>query len=234
MPAAPGLRPTPGIEEKPAQPGLATRRPSRDSQRAGPARLCSAPTQPGLLAAGPSRHLEKADRAGTAGCQPKPGFRATAQAGTGWVQPSNLVYRPGEAEFAVCRPANVNSGQEKLYSSRRRYMSARGMPKLTPDPYMPAGTLICRPGHKICRPDEVERRPGDADVDPGQPYAGPGELRSARETEEDLQCSEAMLMSSPRADEEDPVRMYSYQCLDQPHGGRQISSWLTSICHGMA
>jgi hypothetical protein len=68
-------------------------------------------------------------------------------------------------------------------------------------------------------------RPGNVDVDPGQPYAGPGELMSAREAEEDLQCSEAMLMSSPRADEEDPVWMYSYQRLDQPHGGRQMSSW---------
>jgi hypothetical protein len=50
-------------------------------------------------------------------------------------------------------------------------------------------------------------QPGDADVDPGQPYAGPGELMSAREDEEDLQCSEAMLMSSPRVDEEAPARM---------------------------
>jgi hypothetical protein len=73
--------------------------------------------------------------------------------------------------------------------------------------------------------EEAECRPRDADVDPGQPYAGPGELMSAREDEEDLQCSEAMLMSSPRADEEDPIRMYSYQRLDQPHGGRQMSSW---------
>jgi hypothetical protein len=48
---------------------------------------------------------------------------------------------------------------------------------------------------------------------------------SARDAEEDLQCSEAMLMLSPQADEEDPVRMYSYQRLDQPHGGRQMSSW---------
>jgi hypothetical protein len=48
---------------------------------------------------------------------------------------------------------------------------------------------------------------------------------SAREDEEDLQCSEAMLISSPQADKEDPVCMYSYQRLDQPHGGRQMSSW---------
>jgi hypothetical protein len=48
---------------------------------------------------------------------------------------------------------------------------------------------------------------------------------SAQEDEEDLQCSEAVLMSNPRADEEDLVRMYSYQRLDQPHGGRQMSSW---------
>jgi hypothetical protein len=47
----------------------------------------------------------------------------------------------------------------------------------------------------------------------------------AREAEEDLKCLEAMLMSSPQADEEDPVRMQSYQCLYQPHGGRQMSSW---------
>jgi hypothetical protein len=67
--------------------------------------------------------------------------------------------------------------------------------------------------------------PGNADVDPGQPNAGPGELMSAREDEEDPKCSEAVLMSSPRADKEDPVRMYSYQRLDQPHGGRQMSSW---------
>jgi hypothetical protein len=67
---------------------------------------------------------------------------------------------------------------------------------------MPAGTYICRP-------EEVECRPGDSEVDSGQPYAGPGELTSAREAEEDLQCLEAVLMSSPRADEEDPVRMYS-------------------------
>jgi hypothetical protein len=48
---------------------------------------------------------------------------------------------------------------------------------------------------------------------------------SAREAEEDLQCSVVLLMSSPRADEEDPVWMYSYQRLDLPHGGRQMSSW---------
>jgi hypothetical protein len=83
---------------------------------------------------------------------------------------------------------------------------------------MPAGT-------HICQPEETECRPGDADVDPGQPYAGPGKLTSAREAKEDLQCSEVMMMSSPRADEEDPVRMSSYQRLDQPHGGRQMSSW---------
>jgi hypothetical protein len=80
-------------------------------------------------------------------------------------------------------------------------------------------------GRHICRPEEAECRPGDANVDLGQPYADLGELMSAREAEEDLQCSEVMLMSSPRADEEDPVRMCSYQRLDQPHGGRQISSW---------
>jgi hypothetical protein len=83
---------------------------------------------------------------------------------------------------------------------------------------MLAGTHQCRPG-------EAECRPGDADVGPGQPYAGPGELMSAREAEEDLKCSEAILMSSPRADEEDPIRMQSYQRLDQPHGGHQMSSW---------
>jgi hypothetical protein len=65
---------------------------------------------------------------------------------------------------------------------------------------MPAGT-------HICRPEKAECRPGNADVDPGQPYAGPGELMSAREAEEDLKCSEAVLMSSPRADEEDPIQM---------------------------
>jgi hypothetical protein len=48
---------------------------------------------------------------------------------------------------------------------------------------------------------------------------------SAREAEEDPQCSKAMLMSSPQADEEDPIRMYSYQRLDQSHGGREMSSW---------
>jgi hypothetical protein len=68
-------------------------------------------------------------------------------------------------------------------------------------------------------------QPGNVEVDPRQPNVGPGELMSAREAEEDLQCLEAMLMSSPRADEEDPVRMYSYQRLDQPHSGRQILSW---------
>jgi hypothetical protein len=68
-------------------------------------------------------------------------------------------------------------------------------------------------------------RPGYADVDPGRSYAGPGELMSAWEAEEDLQCSEAMLMSSPRADEEDLARMYSYQRIDEPHGGRQMLSW---------
>jgi hypothetical protein len=62
-------------------------------------------------------------------------------------------------------------------------------------------------GTYICRPEEAECRPGDADVDPGQPYAGLGELMSAQEAEEDLKCSEAMLMSSPRADEEDHIRM---------------------------
>jgi hypothetical protein len=65
----------------------------------------------------------------------------------------------------------------------------------------------------------------NVDVDRGKLYVGPGELMSAREDEEDLQCSEAMLMLRPRADEEDPVRMYSYLRLDQPHGGRQMSSW---------
>jgi hypothetical protein len=68
-------------------------------------------------------------------------------------------------------------------------------------------------------------RLGNVDVDLGQLYAGPGELMSAQEDEEDLQCSEAMLMLSPRADEEDPIRMYSYQRIDQPYGGRQMSSW---------
>jgi hypothetical protein len=48
---------------------------------------------------------------------------------------------------------------------------------------------------------------------------------SDREAEEDLKCSEAVLMSSPRADEEDPIRMQSYQRFYQPHGGRQMSSW---------
>jgi hypothetical protein len=71
---------------------------------------------------------------------------------------------------------------------------------------------------RICWPENV-------DVDPGQPNAGPGELMSAREAEEDLKCSEAMLMSSPRADDEDFVRMYSYQRLDQPQSGHQMSSW---------
>jgi hypothetical protein len=49
----------------------------------------------------------------------------------------------------------------------------------------------------ICRPEEAECRPGNAGVDPGQSNADPGELRSAREDEEDLECLEAMLMSSP-------------------------------------
>jgi hypothetical protein len=101
------------------------------------------------------------------------------------------------------------------------------------------GKDICRPGSAgvdpgpiyvgrdiyICRPEEAECWLRDADVDPGQPYADTGELTSAREAEEDMQCSEALLMSSPRGDEEDPVQMYSYQRLDQPHGGRQMSSW---------
>jgi hypothetical protein len=32
----------------------------------------------------------------------------------------------------------------------------------------------------------------------------------AQEAEEDPKCSEVMLMSSPQADKEDPVRMQSY------------------------
>jgi hypothetical protein len=50
-------------------------------------------------------------------------------------------------------------------------------------------------------------RPGNVDVDPGQSNAGPSKLMLAREVQEDANCSEAMSMSSPRADEEDPVRM---------------------------
>jgi hypothetical protein len=65
---------------------------------------------------------------------------------------------------------------------------------------MLAGTHQCWPG-------EAEFRPRDADVDPGHLNDDPGELMSAREAEEDLQCSEVMLMSSPRADDEDPIRM---------------------------
>jgi hypothetical protein len=65
---------------------------------------------------------------------------------------------------------------------------------------MPAGTHQCRLGEAKCQP-------GNVDVDPGQPNADLGELTSAQEAEEDSKCLEAMLMSSPRADEEDPVRM---------------------------
>jgi hypothetical protein len=89
---------------------------------------------------------------------------------------------------------------------------------------MLAGTYIPARGSRALARGRI-CQPGNVDVDPGQPYAGPGESMSARDAEEDLQCSEAILMSSPRVDEEHPVRMYSYQRLDRPHGGRQMSSW---------
>jgi hypothetical protein len=134
---------------------------------------------------------------------------------------------------------------ESLYSSPQTLISARKN-------YILAGKVICRPGECRSRPPahvcwpghgyagrDMDMpaggsrvpargricRPGNVDVDPGQPYAGPGELMSAREDEEEPKCSEAVLMLSPRAEEEDPDRMYSYQRLDQPHGGRQMSSW---------
>jgi hypothetical protein len=112
-----------------------------------------------------------------------------------------MIFRPGEL---YAGPGNAEVNPRPTYVGR--------------DINMPSGTYICRP-------EETECRPGDADVDPGQPYAGKGKLMSAQEDEEEPKCSEAVLMLSPQADEEDPVRMYSYQRLDQPHGGRQMSSW---------
>jgi hypothetical protein len=92
---------------------------------------------------GRNRPKRDAPRTGPAGIHPllaQPGFGCTGPSRIGRYQPGNLLSRPGEAEFAACRPANVNSGQEKLYSGRGSYLPARGMPKSTPDPYMPAET----------------------------------------------------------------------------------------------
>jgi hypothetical protein len=179
------------------------RRPSRDSPSAGPGGILPAPAQAGCrcteMPAQPGPKTPGADRERSYSAQDElvPAQRGQNRYMAAW----RREFRP---EKDICRPGSAGVDPGPTYVGR--------------DINMPTGT-------HICRPEEAECRPGDADVDPGQPYAGPGELMSIREAEEDLQCSEAMLMSSPRADDEDPVRMYSYQRLDQPHGGRQMSSW---------
>jgi hypothetical protein len=96
-----------------------------------------------------------------------------------------------------CQPEKTNVGQGSVSVDP-------GPTYVSRDINMPARTHQCQSGEaargRICRP-------GNVDVDPRQPNAGPGELMSAQEADEDLKCSKAMLMSSPRADEEDPVRM---------------------------
>jgi hypothetical protein len=204
------------------QPG---HRPSRGNGAGIPVGDLLAPAQAGFFPRQPRRDTAVPKR------WPSRGPRRPEPTGNGLTRPRTSLFRPREAKIAICRPEGVNSGQKKIYAGREatcRPGECRSRPR----------TLQCWPGHKyagrgikyagrdiICWHEEVECRTGDADADPGQPYAGPGELMSARENEEDLQCSEAMLMMSPRADEEDPVRMCSYQRLDLPHGGRQISSW---------
>jgi hypothetical protein len=205
---------------------LAERRDAGAAQRRGeePGRPSDAglgwmPAQPGIAAAGRPRWAGRDEaeagppgrgRPGSAGFltyQPMP-------AGKVIFRPRTCEFRPGKARIDIFRPGNANSGQ-KLYKP------ARGVPGhkyVSQDPPTPArGNRVPTRG-RICRTGNVE-------VDPGQPYAGLGESMSARDVEEDLRCSEVVLMSSPRADEEDPVRMYSYQRLDQPHGGHQMSSW---------
>jgi hypothetical protein len=107
---------------------------------------------------------------------------------------------------------------EKLYAGPGNVEVDPGHKYVGRDINMPAGGHRALARGRICRPK-------NADVDPRQPYASPGELTSAQEAKEDLQYSKAVLMSSPRADEEDPVRMYSYQRLALPPGGRQMLSW---------
>jgi hypothetical protein len=187
-------------------------------------------------AGGPSRRPERpgeaaAERPGWAGRDEggagPPGRRCpglhrastvSAQAGRdSCASPRSANSGQRRARLDMFRPENVNTGQKmrmpagKCQSRPRPHLCWPGHKYAGRDPPMPTRGRICRPRN--------------VDVDPGRPNVGPGELTSAREAEEDLKCSEAMLMSSPRADEEDLVRIYSYQRLDQPHGGRQMSSW---------
>jgi hypothetical protein len=142
--AQPGSRPVPaqrkGAENHsaPAQPRMEHASPAAgevpvhaEIGLTRPSRERGDPAQPGTKRTGP---------AGILPWPAQPGFCCTGSSGIGRDRPGNLLCRPGEAKFAACQSANMNSGQEKLYSGRGSYMSARGMPKSTPDPYMPAGT----------------------------------------------------------------------------------------------
>jgi hypothetical protein len=203
----------------PVQPGKRAQ-PSRKGDDTGPVEIEEA---------GPTG-IEEADPAGTSRAGPaeaagvpmaQPAWGSTDPAGMGQEEPTlaqNKDVLASKARIAIFWPTGAYSSW-KAYMPAGRVICRPGECRSHPQ------THICRLGHKICWPDEIECRPGDNNADPGQPYASPGELMSAREAEEDLQHSEVMLMSSPRADNEDPVQMYSYQCLDQPHGGRQMSSW---------
>jgi hypothetical protein len=110
---------------------VSPQRPSRDLPRAGP----------GGLQTRRSAGLVGESRSGPAGMawrRPSRDSPATGPGETGRDWPRNLICRPEKAEFAVCRPTNVNSGQEKLYAGR--------------ESYMPAGRAICRPGECRSRP----------------------------------------------------------------------------------
>jgi hypothetical protein len=61
------------------------------------------------------------------------------------------------------------------------------------------------------------------------------ELLLKHATEEPLQEKTADAGASDGAvDEDDPVQMNSSQRHYQPHRARQMSSWLTNICHRVA
>jgi hypothetical protein len=114
----------------------------QDPPRTGPSQNWSESAQPGAVAHRPRRAASKPAQPGWPSAPedwPSRDSPAAGPAGTGRDWPRNLIYWPKKAEFAACRPTNVNSGQEKIYSGRGSYMPARGMMKSTPGPCMSAG-----------------------------------------------------------------------------------------------
>jgi hypothetical protein len=217
-----------------AQPGIEHASPAGNGGAPAQLGYRPAPAQPKMERAGPAAgevpaHTEIASR------RPKPGFRAMAQAGIDpaaasagrdWAETAQNLFMPARRGRIRCMPAHEREYRPGKNICRPRELYAGpGSVEVDPRPTYVGRDINMPAGTYICWPEEAECRPGDADVDPGQTYAGPDELMSAREAEEDLKCSETVLMSSPRAHEEDPVRMYSYQRHYLPHGGRQMLSW---------